>query len=87
MVIQSKKKWMGWPGVPPEVHFPSDDRPLRHDSWPNLSLPTSSGVQVMMTITETVEEGHSACRFSILVGFSVPDLLSFLHYSTVSTSV
>jgi hypothetical protein len=50
-------------------------------------MPTLSGVQVTTTITEKVQEGHSACRFSVLVGLSVSDLLSLLCHSTIGTSV
>jgi hypothetical protein len=31
------------------------------DHWPELD-----GIQVTMTVTEKVEEGHSTCRFSVL---------------------
>jgi hypothetical protein len=82
----------GWPGTWPEDWcFPRlEDMPLRPNGWPDLSLPTSTGVQVTIEVKLTIEEveGHSACRLLMsIVRLSVPDLLSFLYHSTVSISV
>jgi hypothetical protein len=69
-----------WPGTQPKDQcYPRVS--VGPDAWPSLDA-----VQVTMTITEKVEEGHTACRFSVLVGLSVPDLLSFLCHSTIGTS-
>jgi hypothetical protein len=64
-----------------------EDLPLGSDGWLDLMIPTTSGVRVTTTVIERVEEGHSTCRFPVLVHLSVPDLLSFLCHSTIGTSV
>jgi hypothetical protein len=81
----------GWPGVQPEDQcFPHlEDMPLRPDGWPDLSLPSSIGVQVTVEVMLTIKEveGHSACRSPMsVVHLSVFDLFSFLYHSAVSTS-
>jgi hypothetical protein len=79
----------GWPGSQPEDHcYPSKEGPLGPNGWPDVSIPTSSGVRVTTTMTTVEEvEGHSARRLPMLiVCLSVPDLLSFLYHSTISTS-
>jgi hypothetical protein len=80
----------GWPGVRLENHnYPSEEGPLGLDGWPDLSLPSLTGVQVMIEVRSTVEEveGHSTCRLPVsIVCLSVPDLLSFLYHRIVGTS-
>jgi hypothetical protein len=64
--------------------------PLHPDSWPDLLLPISDGVQVTVEVRSSVEEieGYSACRSLVSLGYLlVLDLLSFLYYSTVGTSL
>jgi hypothetical protein len=85
----------GWPDVWPEDHcnsFPcvSDVVPLCPDGWPDLLPRPLDGVQVTIGVVSSVEEveGYSACRSLVSLGcLSVPDLLSFLYYSAVSTSL
>jgi hypothetical protein len=50
----------GWPGVPADAVWPSEDEPLRTHGWPSIS----GGVQVEVEVRSVVDgvEGHSASR-------------------------
>jgi hypothetical protein len=64
--------------------------PLRPDGWPDLSPHPLDGVQVTIEVVSSIEgvKGYSACRSLVSLGcLSVPDLLSSLYYSAVSTSL
>jgi hypothetical protein len=57
----------GWPGVRPEdCGYPTEEKPLGPDGWPDLSLPPSGGVLVTMMTTVEQGEEHSTCRLPML---------------------
>jgi hypothetical protein len=64
--------------------------PLHPDGWPDLSPHSLDGVQVTIEVLSSIKgvEGYSACRSLVSLGcLSVSDLLSFLYYSAVGTSL
>jgi hypothetical protein len=50
----------GWPGVPADAVWPSENEPLHTHGWPSVS----GGVTVDVEVCSVVDgvEGHSACR-------------------------
>jgi hypothetical protein len=52
----------GWPGVCPEDYVCFKGGPISCNGWPDLLLPSLSGVLVTMTTMIEKEEGHSTCR-------------------------
>jgi hypothetical protein len=55
--------------------------------WPSMEGGVKVSIDVHSVLKGSVDKEHSACRLLVLVDrLSVIDLLSFLHYSTVSTS-
>jgi hypothetical protein len=54
--------------------------------WPSVEGGVEVSVEVHLDLKDSEEE-HPACRSLVFMGYlSVPDLLSFLCYSAVSTS-
>jgi hypothetical protein len=52
----------GWPGVPADATWPPLSDAVCPDGWPDLSLPSSGGVLVTMTMTIGEGGEHSTCR-------------------------
>jgi hypothetical protein len=87
--IDSELSEKGWPGVPADAILPSPlpGTPLHANGWPSVK----GGVEVFIEVCSEVVEPEkecSTCRSLMVIDcLSVPDLLSLLCHSAVSTSL
>jgi hypothetical protein len=60
---------------------------MSRGGWPSVERGIEVSIKVHLDLEDSTEKERPACRLLVYIGrFSVPDLLSFLCYSTVSTS-